>query len=126
MMGQYIDRPTEGVLAFREMLFALPAGAQFDDIVDSEHCLRVGARNPVAAGQAAFRYSLMRPPQRVARMIRSCCWPWLARSHTRDRTRADGAPCWDRMCRILPGQQTDRVLGALAGGSAGAELRVGP
>ena len=44
-MGQYIDRPTEGVLAFREMLFALPAGAQFDDIVDSEHCLRPHGSN---------------------------------------------------------------------------------
>ena len=33
----------------------------------------VGARNPVVAGQAAFRYSLTRPPQRVARTIRSCC-----------------------------------------------------
>ena len=35
----------------------------------------VGARNPVAAGQAALRYSLMRPPQRVARIIRGCCCP---------------------------------------------------
>ena len=30
MMGQHIDRPTEGVLASREMLYALHAGAQFD------------------------------------------------------------------------------------------------
>ena len=42
----------------------------------SEHaCEPVGARNPVVAGQAALRYSLMSPPQRVARMIRSCCCP---------------------------------------------------
>ena len=33
----------------------------------------VGARDPVVAGQAALRYSLMMPPRRVARMIRSCC-----------------------------------------------------
>ena len=33
----------------------------------------VGVRNPVVAGQAALRYSLMRPPQRVVRTIRSCC-----------------------------------------------------
>ena len=35
----------------------------------------VGAGNCVVAGQAALRYSLMSPPQRVARMIRSCCCP---------------------------------------------------
>ena len=29
----------------------------------------VGARNPVVAGHAGLRYSLMRPPQRVARAI---------------------------------------------------------
>ena len=33
----------------------------------------VGARNCVGAGQAALRYSLMSPPQRVVRTIRSCC-----------------------------------------------------
>ena len=33
----------------------------------------VGARNPVAAGQAAIQYSLMRPRQRIVRTIRSCC-----------------------------------------------------
>ena len=38
-------------------------------------CEGVGARNRVVAGQAALRYSLMSPPQRVARMIRSCCCP---------------------------------------------------
>ena len=31
---------------------------------------RVGARNPVVAGQAALRNSLTSPSQRVARMIR--------------------------------------------------------
>ena len=37
--------------------------------------LPVGARNSVVAGQAALRYSLMRPPQRVAWMILRCCGP---------------------------------------------------
>ena len=53
---------------YRRIPSVLAGSAHYDDLGDP-----VGARNPVVARQAALRYSLTRPPQRVAGTIRSCC-----------------------------------------------------
>ena len=70
----------------------------------------VGAQSSVVAGQAALRYSLMSPSQRVARMIRSCCCPRYSRCCLRC------VPCW----RLLSGAGADscRVSATRGGGLA--------
>ncbi len=50
------------------------------DAVDAVASARCGCRNCVVAGQAAFRYSLMSPPQRAVLTTWRCLSGWSAAS----------------------------------------------